>query len=336
MRARVDDFTGSDEQYISYLEREVLALRGRKAASNSTSSSCEPHLDVAEDSACDLSNAASTQHNGKRLKRHRELEFIMLDPGSLSHNPVKQYIPNPRWRDNANTLIAETPKAVDWYSSLKQQGIYDILSNGQAVAYLMAVDDRSPVLPSEPASLGFSISDRLKGYALAATHRGSAASIALKLANFQKFLVLSACCVLRQSSEQDCILEVISLCVGRSVTPRRGEDLLNTCRFVNRLMDALYVHGWGLRGCELFLLCESNIARNNSGLTFCQGTDNRVFSIIFAMQRKTAFDCSRLPSAHESSRMFPRHLSNGRRSSYPSSWTVSSGAAFRELCRDTD
>ncbi|KAI5369199.1 hypothetical protein Slin14017_G000780 [Septoria linicola] len=126
MDARVDDFVGSLEQYVSYLEQELLSTRRQNPLCTSPLLPSTTGPNAPRDSTYDPRDAISTQPREKRLKRSRELEFIMLDPETITLNPVKLYVPTPRWKDNANALIAETPKAVDWYKLLRKQGLYDI------------------------------------------------------------------------------------------------------------------------------------------------------------------------------------------------------------------
>ncbi|WPA97808.1 uncharacterized protein RHO25_002419 [Cercospora beticola] len=253
MIARIDNFRGSSEDYVSYLEGLVLSYRSNSAfKANGESVARERTRRRTSDGG-----GPSTSNHGTRSKHYGTLEFVALDPQSRKLNPVRRKSAISRWKKNAIALVEETPEAKVWYKVLKEEGIYDAMCNGEAAAYLMATDERLPAVPNHepaPRSVPSLAYDRLKMYALAAVRRGTTASIALKLANFQKFLVLSACYVLHQSGVEWPVLDVVRICVGSDTSQRRAEDILKCARYANELLDALYLEGWGLRACELFLL----------------------------------------------------------------------------------
>lgn len=259
MIARIDNFRGSPGDYVSYLEELVLSYR----SGSTIKANGEPVAGEQTRPRTSDGGAASISSLETQSKRYGTIEFVAVDTQSRKLNPVRPKSAVSRWKKNAIALVNETPEAKSWYQVLKEEGIYDAMSNGDAAAYLMATDERLPaVRRHEPAlrnapSLAF---DRLKMYAMAAERRGITAAIAVKLANFQKFLVLSACYVLHQSEVEWPVLDVVRICVGTDTSQRRAEDILKCARYANELLDALYLEGWGLRACELFLLCKPSTA----------------------------------------------------------------------------
>ncbi|KAK5150347.1 hypothetical protein LTS14_010186 [Recurvomyces mirabilis] len=113
------------------------------------------------------------------------------------------------------------------------------METGSALTYLLDTTverDMSAVGKSAVPRQGDVLS-YVRHYAQATATRSMAASIALTLANFQKFLVLSACAVLLEEEE---------------VSP--AEVLTVAKLSVNELIDKLNLHGWGYRSSELLLV----------------------------------------------------------------------------------
>lgn len=98
--------------------------------------------------------------------------------------------------------------------------------------------------------------DQIKRYATATMQKQMSAGVALALADFQMFLVLSSCAVLLEAGDAPAdIFEIVRICIGRDTSERRCKNILKACRYLNRLADSLYMRGWGLRAGEAILLC---------------------------------------------------------------------------------
>lgn len=252
MSNRIDHFPGDDGEYVKYLESTVRSLRAH-------------HLECrVSDRLRDLTGPdASPSFNNFTAT---DLT-IALAPSSIpssaqstiSHEqPKRPKAVVTGWKGKANTLVRATPKADRWRLSIANLGLYEAMRTGEAA---MSMLDGSYPLPglSSPRSSGAEISDlfgRLEAYAHAAVRRNSKASLALMLANFQKFLLLSSCAVLYHAEvSKEKIYQVLRICLG-DITERYCVHILRTVKYINQLIDALNAHGWKDRASELYLICQ--------------------------------------------------------------------------------
>lgn len=247
----VDDFSGSRDEYIKFLEGIVKSLRRHHQhcellSAEQSTPTIEPSLEI---------GGASTR------KRHREFEVIQFDSYQGPHNfhlarPTKRL---QRWQAAAKVLIENTPKAKDWYQALKEKGIYDIMNSGGVVKFLLDTS-YDPSAVTRPTVTETNPLIRIREYAMATAQRMSAASRALVLANFQKFLVLCACTVLKETGvpEQD-VLDIIRLCIGQTTTTHCWR-MLKVVVYLNQLIEKLSQNGWGHRAGELLLLCQYQLS----------------------------------------------------------------------------
>ena len=243
----VDDFSGSKDDYIKFLEEIVKSLRRHHQH-------CE--LSSAERSTPTINSSLEISGAGTR-KRHRDFEVIQFDGYHGTHGnhlapPAKRL---KRWQAAAKVLIENTPKAKDWYKVLKEKGIYDIMNSGGVVKFLLDTS-YDPSTMARPTVTETNPLLRIREYARATAQRMSAASRALVLANFQKFLVLCACAVLKETGvhEQD-VLDIIRLCNGQT-TAAHCWRMLGVVVYLNKLIEKLSQNGWGHRAGELLLLCQ--------------------------------------------------------------------------------
>lgn len=249
MNSTVDGFEGTASEYILYLERTIVSLRER----HSSCAACAP-------CRC-ASQSCPPPESGK------ELEFVRFDPtaevaGRKLGERKKSKRVIPRWKEHALTLVRETPNANAWNERLKDKGIFDAMRNGTAVSTLLLldVDNRRFTSVEESSSMGQIIHSnpisRIENYARISVQREISASMATALANYQKFLVLSACAVLvgRGSPTKD-VYNIVRICMGNNVTDVHCQRILRGCKFLHELMDNLYMGGWGLRAYELLLIC---------------------------------------------------------------------------------
>lgn len=257
MSLRVDEFDGTPEQYISYLEEQVISLRSHHASCYASA----PHASTSASHAPQssrhlLANQFLTASQHRLTEQPQQLKFIEFDHTTVNVKPTRLRAERSRWQENATALVQETPSGEEWFQALKKKGIHDIMSNGEAVSFLMGTQAplRLSMPPeSEPSTAPQS---RLEQYATAAMRNEATASVALTLVNFQKFLLLSACFVLHEVDDSADAFAIVRLCIGSNATVKRCLDILKSCRYANELLDILYMKGWGLRGCELFLLCK--------------------------------------------------------------------------------
>lgn len=254
MNSTIDGFEGTAAEYILYLERTIVSLREY----HSSCATCAP-------------NRAAT-HSRTPSEPGTELEFVRFDPIKevTSWRPGKRKkseVTIPRWKERALALVQATPEADAWIERLKDKGIYDAMRNGTAVSSLLLLDvDNRRYESVEADSTACQTPDsnpisRVQHYARISVRREISASMATALANYQKFLVLSACAVLvGKGSPTDDVYQIVRICMGNDVTDVHCQRILRGCKFVHELMDNLYMGGWGLRAYELLLICGLDIS----------------------------------------------------------------------------
>jgi hypothetical protein len=259
---RIDDFTGNEQAYVRYLEAEVARLRQQQqhpgVLDHSTTAQSENHLH--------LSSARIRWRPSDGVRQRHGLEIRHWKPGTR-----KPQSSTPAWKRHAEVLVKKTPPAREWWSTLREQGIYEVMRDGTAIAFLLG-DETSPPAPRRGAleqdmsDAGYALLNHVACYARGARQRQMTASIAVRLANFQQILVLSACAVLRAIATpripEERILYIVKICLG-DVSDDYCIRMLNTAVFINRLVDVLNAHGWDGRAGELLLWCQSSPLRFN-------------------------------------------------------------------------
>lgn len=216
MTERMDGFIGTNEEYVSYLERELLVAR----------------------------QIPNTERS-RTAKKRRTCD-------------------NPYWMTCAKRLVKQTPMAQNWTSSLKERGIHDIMKSGDAVTCLLdnKLESQLSAQVSTAETVNANETDDyttacLRTYARTTSMRSSLASTALALANFQKFLVISACAVLAEGDTPIAKLyEIVRICVGNTSTDEYCKRTMASAKYLNELIDTLSIHDWGQRAAELLLICK--------------------------------------------------------------------------------
>jgi hypothetical protein len=131
---------------------------------------------------------------------------------------------------------------------------------GAAAAFLLDEAHNMPKLsvPNIRTSTDQALAQHLFSYAESALSRKTTASITLRLANFQQFLLLSACAVLRAQKglEPKVLCDIVRILTG-SETDRHCRRMMDTAVYINELIDTLSACGWDDRAAVLILLCSS-------------------------------------------------------------------------------
>lgn len=253
---RIDDFLGDDEAYVKYLEREITHLRRQQL--NQPDQNGAPQ--GGGRSQLSSLNSAWGRWRPDEVLQHPDLPAIR----QWDHPAKRSKTATPAWKRHAKGLVQRTPLAQDWWSAFRSQGIYDVMCNGTAVAFLLGDESSPPVAQGAVSKRSmldedFALLRHIAHYAHGATQRQMTASVAVRLAHFQQILVLSTCAVLRSVAQpsvpEEKLLEIVKICLG-DVSDQYCIRMLDTAIFVNRLIDILNAHGWDGRAAELLLWCE--------------------------------------------------------------------------------
>lgn len=270
MSQRIDGFQGSEVEYRAYLESLVLSLRGSRCTFAQTS-----RPDVTTTSPKQMFHAPHQPNNSSIIPTTQRLnanglEVRLWQPYSAQDHPSRKKAiqtpkRRPQWQTIADNLINGTPKALR--KCLEQQGVLNIMRNGEAAAHLLNVGNERPQSvnePSAPASAqclasASQVLASIQHYAEVSARYSQNASLASMIANFQKLLVLSACAVVFKTEEslREPVLNIVCLMYG-STEKQYAHRLVRTAVFVNQLIDMLSVNGWDDQAAVLILLCESS------------------------------------------------------------------------------
>ena len=309
MGARIDSFSGSDAEYVQYLEHALISFRNHHQACTS----CSPGFNVP------LAPVPVPPSTGPQLPTSDSgglnHTFVYVDPKSCQKDHPKSKrrkspLPLQSWQVTANGLIESTPTAEQWWNTIRDTGIDQMMRNPiedpKALEYILGSSQdfsesasirldvlRSSLDISEPED---NVITRLQGYAHGANARERSAGLTLMLAHFQKFLVLCACKVLLQMEivSQKHIYDIVKVCVGRD-----SEDwcqrILRTVVYLNKLIDFLDVNGWNNCASQLLFICKHScrfcfIIATGHELTFIRGNRPPSAYYPFAAHSKASFE----------------------------------------------
>lgn len=267
MGNRIDDFPGSEHDYVKFLEQAVTSLR-------------------AHHRFCTTSCTTTSENTLNIIQWTPEAKRARTD--------------SPTWKEDARTLVKSTPKANQWWQAIRANGIYEPLSNGNAAAYvldsqcsLVEPATTTALFARATASERSGLLARVAAYAHTAIRRETTATAAIMLANFQKFLILSTCAVLNQTgSPKEDVFDIVKICIG-PVGDRYCRQTLRTAVYLNQLVDMLSSHGWGERASDLLLICECLRRAYFMQAHYAQGIDHRLLIMPLQVQRSTASNTSR-------------------------------------------
>lgn len=242
MPYKIDDFTGTQEQYIAHLEALAISCRQRH-----------------QDSSNAHNFNASTS---PPVKKRKYGQFVQWTPREERPPTGGASCGIPKWKTVAETLVKETPKASEWAKKLDILGIRSVT----AVTFLISDGSQNQMQTNTPLNRELTPPSttekllplqRLKEYALAMAQHNTRAVATIRLTNLSQFIILSSCLVFREleGPTQD-IYDIVRVSVGRNVGEKYIEELLRTVRFINLSIDTFNAEGWGDRAGELLLICE--------------------------------------------------------------------------------
>jgi hypothetical protein len=144
--------------------------------------------------------------------------------------------------------------------------LLDCMSDGQASMFMFDANtvvrhDMSrpqEILPHNQDSNMNDLLRPLADRAIAAAQRRSNATVTLLLANFQTFLLLSACAALYYGNlvpSKTAVLDVVRILIGKDAGEVHCVRTLRSAVYMNEIADRLDAHGWKHRGSELILIC---------------------------------------------------------------------------------
>ncbi len=259
MCPKIDQFAGTQEQYIRFLEQIVVSLRHHHQACSLSSLQIPVRSPVPSGRSCAEVPRAPTPNASQSIlpQYGYELEIIPWNPQPTEPKRLKANPPG--WKKNAKLLVEITPKAENWWQTIRDLGIYETMCNGNAAAYMLDGNCETPTATTPliaVTKVDSILLNHITAYAHAAMRRGVTASLAIMHANFQKFVVLSSCAVCcATGTPKERVLEIVKICMG-NVSDDYCWRILRTAVYLNESIDILNANGWGDHGSELLLICE--------------------------------------------------------------------------------
>ena len=245
-RRRIDNFQGTDIEYIGYLESKVAQLSNLRPAPDSPPSPTPSHEGVNEESDND---AAVT--------------FIEFDPSTLPRLAKRRRTTSLRWRIEMGEMLREISDMRDW--SLKRASVglssssdllsaFDMIIHGTVVPRGPAPEPGADfcLVSHEPDSPTLRL---LSSYAKATATLRIGKTFMSQIVGFRVLVFVSICCVsLYHGVEKSLIDQVMRECISDS-DDKNLDRLRSGALWVNRMMATLAptLHH---RASELFVLCE--------------------------------------------------------------------------------
>lgn len=244
MGNRIEDFAGTEEEYVKFLEQKVHKLVAHHHKCTLTRPTWGPGIDTVRTTNLDCTSPAST------------LTFVPWNEHVRSKNRRRE---TPEWQHKADILVQKTQQ---FQHSAEWNAVCEAMCTDQAAAFLIDENYTTPHPSNVPTSAlqahrtdTVDVIELLRMYAQNTIKRGAAASMATMFASFQKFILLSSCAVLYYSKSSMEVLDIVRICIGSDATERYCVQVLNTTKYIHRLVDTLNSHGWGTRASVLLLVC---------------------------------------------------------------------------------
>lgn len=237
---RIDNFQGTVDDYIAYLETKVKKLSGCRSPPFSPS-------DVRDDEIHNSDSVASTP----------QLKFI---PHDSNAPPAKrQRKSKPRWQIEMDNMLCNIPSATDWPSKRSIVGLSSLTGVTNAFDMIIGgiTPSTKPITTDPDCSLvQFQSLQLLNSYATTIAALEIEKTFTTQIFHFCKLVFVSLCEVLVYYGVKIKLVDdVMKICISQSdpgnlVVLRRG------ARWVNRMISALVTKGLGHLASETFVLCK--------------------------------------------------------------------------------
>lgn len=257
LRKRIDDFCGTDTEYIDYLESKICQL-------TATESPPSPVRSVVPEDA--INDCDSDEHPTPSITFiEYDPHIDRLDHRSQSQAPKRQRI-QPRWEREMDEMLRDFPDAGNWASKREEVGLtssdnilkaLDILIHGkESQAEAAPIEANSSIISADR------VSQLLNNFAVSTAALQIDQAFTTQIYHFRMFIFVSLCCVaLDQRVDGDLVEEVMAKCVSGS-SAKNLSKLRSGAFWVNKMMSRLAAQGLGHRAYELFILCEFRESTN--------------------------------------------------------------------------
>ncbi|CZT53504.1 uncharacterized protein RSE6_15114 [Rhynchosporium secalis] len=256
LRKRVDDFCGTDTEYIDYLESKICQLTATEPLPS-------PVRSVVPEDA--INDCDSDEHPTPSITFiEYDPQIDRLDHPSQSQAPKRQRI-QPRWEREMDEMLRDFPDAGNWASKREEVGLtssdnilkaLDILIHGKE-----SQADAAPIEANSSIISADRVSQLLNNFAVSTAALQIEQTFTTQIYHFRVFIFVSLCCVsLDQRVDGDLVEEVMAKCVSGS-SAKNLSKLRSGAFWVNKMMSRLAAQGLGHRAYELFILYGRPIAQ---------------------------------------------------------------------------
>jgi hypothetical protein len=266
----IDDFKGSEDEYIKYLERLVLdsrcqiqqsILRPPNPSFNSLAESQVPANLSAPLPENTSRKTLDQNFNEKSLTsdstvRNKELKFVEYD---ATQERVRNE--RPPWHAEMDGVLDSIPDASSWMAQRKKElGVYSSTQNHPILATVLAHSLIAHPAPEPTCSTSSRSPDTgtllecAYAYGCATRNSQIKADSATKGVLFQELIFVSFCAVLESCGiPVDSIDQAMKSCFFAK-TEKSLERIRRGALWVNRCIVKLCQNKWGLRSTEIFLV----------------------------------------------------------------------------------
>lgn len=270
---RVDDFEGSNKEYVEYLETQVLLARRQLESVRPPTPPKSPvrqsvvspeNTSVAEPRTSHECPEAQTTPDGKI--NGTQFTFVAH---AIPQTFVKEKASNetPGWHAELNVMLADIPLAALWKerrvrvemsSSVQNHSVLTTLLGGSLNFNSLA--DYATHIRSPTSDLEILLK-HADVYGHATREAQKLAQFATTIGVFQELIFVSLCVVLEGSgTPKDSIDSLMRLCF-KANERKSLERIRCGARWVNRCIINLSRGDWGVRSTEIFLLCKLQLIR---------------------------------------------------------------------------
>lgn len=246
MSQRLFPFHGNDQEYIEYLELQLISAQwtGRWGGATESTITWGP----------DITNATSPTCG---------FEIVQYNPNSSRSGPQVSEPAERRWKRELENFIAALPTGDHWSDARAKAGVDTPFKNQLALRLMLGHTNtaasppvkkdaiRPPILPAENKDLV------LRGYDYAGYIHRWADNLGFteSVVSFQGLIFVSYCVVLVQSGISK---ETTNNMMRRYFVRNNDDKTLEGYRrgvvWIHRCIAALLVNGWGYKSWELFVL----------------------------------------------------------------------------------
>jgi hypothetical protein len=288
--ARLYSFSGSDIEYIYFLEKTLQALQlhhhncalqllpptateGHRATKRQRSGAV---LDILQPTSPCLSlstpgtSLSLASFNGASSTQCLPASSVVAanhKPQSGSENPSKKAQPEP-WRKTADALIKATPVAEKWKTPWVVNDTVTSYNCHSPSQLIFGTPLRNAISGDVENGSQEEVLARAANFARSIRYYGDTADLCKKIQCFQEIVLGSVCVYLLDCGiPQEDVDSVMKIHISNA-GPKHLSRLRNGAKLASSFVNGLHWNGWGNRAGELLFLCKLRKAIFNCTISY--------------------------------------------------------------------